>query len=296
MKRVIFPNKIERENNNKNIVAVLGKLETMHKGHLELISSARELANGMDAELMVMIFSQRNKNNFYTIEERIMFANKYKPDYYLEFEPNSKNKSIEWLDFNKYLLEQGVSHIVCGHDFEYGFGRKGNIETLDRDFHVHSHNEITDGDRPLRTTELMKCVNENDLVAFKNIMGHYFFYEGEVIKGKQLGRELGMPTINVKYPEHKISLNEGIYYSYVIYNGQRLPSLTSISSNPSIDDGDNIKYETYIYNFNEELYGETVFVEIVEWFREPAKVESLEELKTILENDKKLGVEYFKIR
>ncbi len=291
-----FPKPIHNLNSDKNIVAVLGKLETMHKGHLKLIAKGRKIANTHNSQLLVMLFSERTRDNFYSFEERIMFANKYNPEYYLSFEPNPTNLQNDWKSFNKYLADAGVTHVVCGHDFRYGRNREGNIETLWEDFKVYEYEEIFVEGRNARTSELKKCVDEDDLVAFKEIMGHYFFYKGIVKRGKQKGRELGMPTINVEYPRYKLTVNEGIYFSYVIYDGKRWPSLTSISTNPSFNDGDDLKYETYIYDFNKEIYGEEVYVEIIDKIRDPIKVDSLDELKEILDQDKKLGEKFFKIR
>ncbi len=291
-----FPKPIRNLDNNKNIVAVLGKLETMHKGHLKLIAKGRKIANAHNAQLLVMLFSERTKDNFYSFDERIMFANKYNPEYYLSFEPNPTNFKTDWKSFNKYLSDAGVTRVVCGHDFRYGKNREGGIDTLWEDFKVYEYDEIFVEGRNARTSELKKCVENDDLVAFKEIMGHYFFYKGIVKRGKKLGRQLGMPTINVEYPRYKLTINEGIYFSYVIYDGRRFPSLTSISTNPSVNDGDDLKYETYIYDFDKEIYGEEVYVEIIDKIRDPIKTDSLEELKQILDQDKKLGEKFFKIR
>ncbi len=294
MKNIIFPEIYKNENGNK-IVAVLGKFELIHLGHKQLIKKGRDIANEIEGDLMLMMFSQRPLNNFYTLEERVMLASQSKIDYVLEFEPTQENFSKSWVEFNAYLKDMGVTNVVCGHDFGYGDKREGNADTLSRDFEVEVIPEFLIDDIPVRTSNVLEAVKNDDLETFRKMMSHYFFYKGEVVRGKQNGRKFGMPTANVNYPKTKINVNQGIYYSYVIYEGKRMPSLTSISTNPTL--GENgLTYETYIYDFDKEIYGEEIYVELIEKYRDPVKFESVEQLVDKLQEDKKLGEKYFNLR
>ncbi len=293
MKIIKFP-EINIEKSNNGIVAVLGKFEGMHLGHLELLKKGREIANENNLELLIMMFSQKAESNFYSFEERVMFANASKIDYVLEFEPNKENLSFNWKQFNEYLLSIGVKSVVCGHDFRYGQNREGSIETLSKDFEVLSIDEFKIDGASIRTSLLYESLDTDDLLKYKDTTGHYFFYKGIVVRGLGNGRKFGMPTANVEYPSYKINVNEGIYYSYVIYEGQRLPSLTSISTNPTLN-ADKVTYETYIYNFDEDIYDKEIYVELIEKFREPIKFESIEKLIDQLEEDKVTGKKYFNL-
>ncbi len=294
MKKIKFPEIYRNESGNK-IVAVLGKFELIHLGHKKLIKEGRNIANEINGDLMLMMFSQRQENNFYTFEERVMLASQSKIDYVLDFEPTEYNFSKTWEEFNFYLKDMGVTNIVCGHDFAYGNGRKGSIETLSKDFEVKVVDEVFVEDKPVRTTNILKAVMNDDLETFRRMMSHYFFYKGEVVRGMQNGRKFGMPTANVNYPKTKINVNQGVYYSYVIYDGKRMPSLTSISTNPTLGENE-ITYETYIYDFDKDIYGEEIYVELIEKYRDPIKFESIEKLIDKLQEDKKLGEKYFNLR
>ncbi len=293
MIKIKFPD-IYINESNKNIVAVLGKFESMHLGHLELIKRGRELCGEHSLDLMLMMFSQRKENNIYSFEERLAFANNKKINYVLEFEPTKENFIYSWEEFNTYLKNMGVTHIVCGLDFAYGHNRRGNISTLERDFKVTTVEEIKFNGERIKTTRLIEAVANDDLDAYKNMTNHYFFFKGEVCKGLGNGRKFGTPTANVKYPEYKLHVNEGIYYSYVLYEGRRLPSLTSISNNPTLE-AKEVTYETYIYDFDQDIYGEEIYVELIEKYRDSIKFDSIDELIEKLEEDKKLGREYFNI-
>ncbi len=284
--------KEELDNTNKDIVAVLGKFESMHLGHKKLIRVASEFAYDNNSNLMLMMFSQREEGNFYSFKERVMFAKEFEIDYILEFEPNEENLSNTWEDFNLYLKNIGVTKVVCGPDFKYGKDREGNLETLKVDFEVKEIAEVLLDGLPIRTTTLFNAIKNDDLDLYKKMTGHYFFYDGVVVRGFGNGKKFGMPTANVSYPKHKININEGIYYSFVIYDGKRMPSLTSISKNPTLN-AKEVTYETYIYNFDEDIYDEVIYVELIEKYRDPIKFNSIEELVDKLAEDKELGKDFF---
>ncbi len=294
MKLIKFPEQINNENNNP-VVVVLGKFESIHLGHRELILEARKKSTEINGELLIMLFSQRKNKNFYSMEERIMFLKEYNPDYILEFEPNANNFALSYKKFNEYLKSFNTQHVVCGHDFKYGSNREGNVSTLEEEFNVIKLNELKFNNKSVRTSNIYDSLMSDDLNSYKEMMGHYFFYKGKVVKGKGNGKKFGMPTANVEYPKYKIDINEGIYYSYVIYDGQRLPSLTSISNNPTLD-AKEITYETYIYNFDKDIYGEEIYVELIDKYRDPIKFNSIDELIEALQEDKKLGEKYFNLR
>ncbi len=293
MKIVNFPNTLDKKNNN-SVVAVLGKFNSIHLGHRELLKKGRELANESNSKLMIMLFSEREESNFYSFAERVMFVNEYTPDYILEFAPTKENFSMRHEDFEAYLKDNNITNVVCGHDFNYGSNREGSVDTLKEKFNTHALEEFKIDGKPVRTRYIFDAITNGDISSFKEMMGYYFFYNGIVVRGKGNGKKFGMPTANVAYPKGKVNISEGIYYSYVIYDGKRMPSLTSISKNPTLD-AEEITYETYIYNFDKDIYGEEIFVELIEKYRDSIKFNSIEELVEALSNDKKLGIKYFNL-
>ncbi len=295
MKTVKFPNKIKIENQKDNVI-ILGKFESMHLGHKNIINIARDHAKCKDMNTILMMFSEREKNNFYSMEERMMLAQENgKINAFLEFEPTKENFANTYEDFHKYLKSNGVKTVVCGYDFRYGKDREGSVDTLRMDFEVIEIDEFALNGIPVRTTTVRDALLSNKLDLYKELTNHYFFYKGKVVKGLGNGKSFNMPTANIEYPSYKINANEGIYYSYVIYNGRRLPSLTSISDNPTLE-ADEITYETYIYDFDEDIYGHEIYVELIEKYRDSIKFDSIEELVEQLEEDKKLGEKYFNLR
>ncbi len=102
MKRILFPEQINTENNNPKVV-VLGKFESIHLGHRKLLEKGRQIATDEGKELVVMLFSEREINNFYSMEERLMFISEYKPDYVLEFKQVEENFKHTYIEVNNYM-------------------------------------------------------------------------------------------------------------------------------------------------------------------------------------------------
>lgn len=287
MKIVSFP--LTSEFSTKSKVIALGKFESLHKGHKRLLSEAKAQAQENDHDFVIMIFSQRPANNILSLDERLKFLNAFSPDFIWVFSPTSNNLEVTKEEFEELLNEINTDRVVVGSDFRYGHKRLGDVLSLKEKFKV----SILDKDNA-STSKVVDSIINGDFIEFRKLMDYYFFYEGEVEKGLGNGKKFGMPTANVKYPKDKIPVPEGIYYSYVIYDNQRLPSLTSVSSNPTLN-AEEVTYETYIYNFDKDIYGEEIFVEIIEKFRDPIKFESIDKLIEQLEEDKETGKKYFKL-
>ncbi len=290
MKEIFFP-KIEGYSKNKKVF-VLGKFESIHLAHRKLLEIAKEIANKNNYELGIMIFPEREKGNFYSLEERKKFLKEYNPKYLMIFSPSTKNFSYSKNDFDNWLKKINVVNLVVGYDFAYGKNKEGNTKSLSIEFDTKIVEKENIGSFVISSNNLKKAIENSDFVLYKEMIGHYFFYNGIVLKGKGMGSKLSMPTINVLYPKYKIDLPYGIYYSYVIYNGRRYESLTSVSNNPTFNEKETA-YETYIYNFSEYIYGENVYVEIIEKFRDPIKFDTIDLLIKQLKKDKNEGKRYF---
>lgn len=287
MKHLFFPSTTGLSEKPK--VMALGKFESLHLGHKKLLAEGSNIKDSNDIEFGVMLFSERKNNNIYSMEERLAFLKEFNIDFIWEFKPNSENFAINSDEFEELLINMNVNTIIVGSDFKYGNNREGTIKTLEDNFNLI----VIDKD-DASTSSVIDSINNKDFQKYKEFIGHYFFYAGEVVRGKGNGKKFGMPTANVDYPKYKIDVNDGIYFSYLIYNGKRMPSLTSISNNPTLD-ADKKTYETYIYDFEKDIYGEKVYVELIEKFRDPVRFESIEKLIDQLEKDKITGRKYFKI-
>jgi len=114
-----------------------------------------------------------------------------------------------------------------------------------------------------------------------------FFITGAVVKGKQLGRTIGYPTANI-YIENKDKLipKIGVYAVNVFIENKSFKGMLNIGTNPTTDTDHNIKIEVNIFDFDKDIYNETIRIEFVKWIRNEEKFANLDELKNALANDK----------
>ena len=102
---------------------------------------------------------------------------------------------------------------------------------------------------------------------------------GTVADGKKLGRSLGYPTLNLQFPKNKILPRLGVYSSVTVIGDDTYNSITNVGRRPSVDDGDEVNIETFIYDFNDDIYGREVSVKLTHFLRDERRFESLEALK-----------------
>lgn len=133
------------------------------------------------------------------------------------------------------------------------------------------------------------------------LLGTPYYVGGEIVHGKQLGRTLGMPTVNLLPPKEKLLPSKGVYYSYVYlhsrsggrpYDGVQLPSITNIGTKPTVNNIDQMGVETYLYDFNADVYGENIEVYLLEHKRPEMRFGSVEELKAQMREDIAAGRNY----
>ena len=113
-----------------------------------------------------------------------------------------------------------------------------------------------------------------------------FFIKGEVVHGKQLGRTIGFPTANLNFSKDIILPKIGVYYTNVLWNNNIYRGITSIGNNPTVN-GEKITLETFILDFNEDIYDEEIKVYFIKFLREEKKFASIEKLKEQLNFDAK---------
>ena len=136
------------------------------------------------------------------------------------------------------------------------------------------------------STKIRAALLESHVDNANRLLGYHFFFEGVVIEGDKVGRKLGYPTANLKYTDRdKIHLGHGVYAAYAECNGKQYKGMLSIGNRPTIENSDE-RVEINIFDFDEEIYGETVRVIVKNFLRGQQKYASLEDLKKQLALDR----------
>jgi riboflavin kinase/FMN adenylyltransferase len=121
----------------------------------------------------------------------------------------------------------------------------------------------------------------------ERLLGRYYSLEGVVVKGKKLGREIGFPTANIQVDdEFKLIPRTGIYATEVFLGNEKFYGMMNIGTNPTVTDDKSIKIEVNIFDFNKDIYGEKIRVNLTNYIREEKKFKSLDELMENITGDK----------
>jgi riboflavin kinase/FMN adenylyltransferase len=201
-------------------------------------------------------------------------------------------KNLSPVDFIEKLRDDyGASHIVCGEDFRFGKDRAGDINTLAElceklgiGFTVTP--ELLFENEKISSGKIRTLLENGEIEAANELLGYDFYYNLRIIRGKEIGRKLGFPTINQVIPSELVKIKNGVYLSKIEVEKKTYSGITNFGIKPTINYAGEPILETYIDGFDTDIYGEKVKVFVRKYLRTEIKFNNLEELKKQLEEDK----------
>ena len=276
----------------------LGLFDGIHEGHAQIIRKTVKAAkqNGMLSSVMTFSGNIKGQSkSVTTLEERLSILSEFGVDemVVLDFD---KIRDMEPQDFcmNILKLNMNAKALFCGDDFRYGKGAAGTIDDL-KAFGKESavvvkvfDAKLYEGsDRRISSSWIREALEEGQVELAASLMGgRPFSYSGVVIKGRQLGRTLGFPTANIEVPEDKITVRRGVYASLTHIGNDKYPSITNVGKRPTFDDGDFDNAETHIFDFDEDIYGARIRVDLLSFIRPEMRFDGIEALSAQVEADK----------
>lgn len=282
-------NNFEEINLNSDTAISIGKFETIHIGHQSLID---EIVSKKKKNVTAVVISVKtNENTLFTFQERYMIFEKMGVDVLIEIDIN-KIKNYTPYDFVKNILIDKIKlkYLCCGEDFRFGINRSGNINSL-KDFSAKFKFElITKGIVKLKgenvsSSKIKEHYKEGNIEKVNEMLRHTVFLYGEVINGNKIGRTIGVPTANVKWPETKILPPRGVYAVKVSVRGKMYYGIANIGIKPTIGNYTEPLIEVNIFNFDEDIYGEKIYIHLISFVRSERKFKSIEELERTLKSD-----------
>lgn len=295
---------------DKNSVVTIGTFDGIHPGHLKIIEKMVSCSKEKGCRNVVITFYPHprtvlGKDNslkmLSTQEEKISLLEKYGVENLLiiKFTKEFSALSAEEFIF-KYLINGiGLREIVLGHDHHFGKGREGNVELLasiglKENFVVTKTDAVVIEGEIVSSTKIRNALISGDLKKANKLLGRNYEFSGVVVGGDKRGRKLGYPTANIKLSsEEKLLPAVGIYVVKTSIDGKLHNGLLSIGKRPTFYDDAEIVTEVFIYDFDREIYGEKVTVELIERLRGEEKFNSAEELINQMNKDKENGLKIF---
>jgi riboflavin kinase/FMN adenylyltransferase len=291
----------------KNAVITIGTFDGVHQGHRKIIEALKNEARKAKGESVIITFNphprkilNRNENLHLinTLDEKIMLLAETDIDH-LVIVPFTREFADQPADdyMKNFLISKFHPHtIIIGYDHHFGKDRQGNFRLLEKEASIYGYHlkEIPKyilDEVAVSSTKIRKALKDSDVDTANKLLGYEFFFEGSVIKGDQLGRQLGYPTANLLYNDaDKIHLGHGVYAVRVLIKNQWLKGMLSIGNRPTLDQSDE-KIEVNIFDWNDEIYGETIRIVVSKYLRPQEKYPTLEMLVQQLEKDKKKSLE-----
>ena len=193
-------------------------------------------------------------------------------------------------DFIKILKDSlNMEVLILGEDTLIGNDRKGYknglIEILgDYGSRLIPISNKKDNQNKISSSQIKKSISDGDIVKVNQLLGRNFFISGKVIEGKRIGSTLGYPTANIQYDNNLIIPKDGIYKTETFVNGSAYLSATSIGNNPTFD-GAEKTIETFIIDFNEDIYNYNIKVSFLKFIRDQKKFDDIQSLKKHMSDD-----------
>lgn len=298
----IYRNINEFQTLNKAVVTI-GAFDGVHIGHKKILNRLTELSSLVNGESVLITFWPHPRfvlkkdaepiGLLNTLEEKIHLLDTYHIDHLLILNFNEEFAKLTADDFIEKILIKaiGTRFLVLGYDHRFGNNREGSIDYLnlykDR-FGIESieipKQEIES--LTISSTLIRKALlNGDSTVANKNL-GYPYLLRGFVIEGNKLGRTIGFPTANIFIEDQdKLIPKNGVYAVYVYIEGERYKGMLNIGVRPTINNDKRRTIEVHIFDFNEDIYGKTVRLELLTFMREEAKFEGLDTLILQLKKD-----------
>ena len=274
------------------IVTSIGGFDGIHLGHQALFKKAYETSNG---NFQIVTFNEIPKIYFNNAlkpilsqEQRTQFFEQQNPKniVYLDFQSvNSMNA----LDFCKFLQNNlKTTKLVIGKDFKFGNKRVGDVNTLIDYFGENNvillHDYLISSEK-VSTTKIRLFYSQGNIKNAEKYLGRPISYRGIVVKGKQLGSTIGIPTANIELNQQTELPRFGVYAVKINVNSQVYLGCMNIGINPTVDSNGQTKIEIHILDFDKNIYNQQVSFELIDFIRDEKKFNSVEELKLQITTD-----------
>lgn len=288
---------LDEKTKEKGTAVALGYFDGIHIGHKEVLDKALSVAKEKELVPVVMLFDIHPRKlvsgsvpPMLTSEEskREILADMGFTIFVFDFHKGMNYSPDEFIE--KILVETlNAKAVSCGFDYHYGKGGKGNSETMreelaKRNIEFYSASPVVLNGDIVSSTEIRKCISEGDIEKANAMLGEYFSYDFEVVRGDGVGRTIGFPTINQFFPEDFIVPKYGVYASMVKIDGKSYPSVTNIGIRPTVAE-DGMRSETCILDFSGDLYGKKVQVRLIKYLRAEIKFPDTDALRRAIEKD-----------
>lgn len=293
----------------KNTAVTIGNFDGVHLGHQEIFNELLETSRSINGKSVVIsfnphpleiLFPGRCPSLINTFREKAELLSRMGIDFLVCLRFSKEFSETDPLSFiNDVLLKKiGMKKLLVGYDFGFGKGRKGSIDfikegSLRLGYEMKVIEPLKLGDVIVSSTLIRKLVSEGNVERAVTYLGRPFSIRGRVVSGSARGRTLDFPTANISTFNKMVPKN-GVYLAECLIEGVKYPSLVNIGTRPTFRDNEYL-IETYLIDFNKDIYGRFIRVFFLRHLRGEIKFSSVDGLKSRMNEDLKEARAFFNI-
>jgi len=290
-------------------VVTIGTFDGVHLGHQKILKRLINTAKETHLKSVVLTFfphprmvlqKDANIKLINTIEERGTILEQSGLDYLCVQKFTQEFSRLTAEDFvKKILIDQlRAKRVIIGYDHHFGRNRSANIDDLRKfgeryDFEVEEISAEDVNEVAVSSTKIRKALEIGDIDKANAYLGHPFCLNGTVITGKKIGKQLQYPTANLKIEEaYKLIPKKGVYVVKSNIEDTTVYGMMNIGNNPTISDEATQHIEIHFFDFDADLYGKALQIDMLHRLRDEKKFDSVDDLKLQLQQDEKDSLQY----
>ena len=293
---------------DKPTVVTIGTFDGVHIGHQKIIQRLNNTAKIEGLQSVILTFfphprmvlqKDSNIKLINTIDERHDILHGLGLDFLVIKKFTHEFSRLSAEDFVKNILIEKLNakKVIIGYDHRFGRNRNADINDLKVfgetfGFQVEEISAQDIDDVAVSSTKIRKALMEGDIKKANDYLGYHFMLTGKVNQGKGLGKQINYPTANIEIKEdYKIIPKQGSYVVQSTINKKVVYGMMNIGMNPTVN-GNEQTIEVHFFDFDKDIYGKTIKIDLLDRIRDEEKFESIEALKLQLSKDKDTALKF----
>lgn len=287
-----------RDQIHEDSAVCVGKFDGVHRGHRLLIEKTiAEEKRGLRSVALTFRTSPRRflgQENFNLVDtrEKGILLEETGISYLMQWEFNRQVERMKAEDFLGQLIRDlSMKTLLVGEDFRFGYRGAGDVSLICKlapklGYEARIIPKLKEGGEDISSSRIRRLIQEGRIEEANSLLGYPFFCYGEVIRGRQIGRTIGIPTINLSVAEDKLLPSYGVYVTRVLMGENAYWGMTNVGVKPTISGVHTPGIETYLMDFTGDIYGQEARVDFLHFVRPERKFENLAALKDQIGRDR----------
>lgn len=299
---------IDEIGKDENTVLTIGTFDGIHEGHKVLFKKLKKYSSDNNLRNLVvtfyphprMVISDFNIKLVTTLDEKLELISQLGIEnlLVLEFSKIFSEQSSEEFITKVVCNKIGVKHIIIGHDHRFGKDRSGNDNELielgsKNNFTVECVDPIKSEEEIISSTKIRNAILDGNIEKANKFLGRNYCLHGTVVKGVSRGRILGFPTANIEVEnKNKLIPKNGVYVVKALVEGEVVYGVMNVGLRPTFADTLSVVIEVHLFDFNKDVYGKIVKIDLLKRIRDEKRFNNKEELIYQIGKDKKEAIQF----